>query len=189
MFGPCLKRHQRLSYRQALLSRLSLRPRRSLGGKKSDFSAAVKAAQQPSRVGVALLLSVVYGILTSYDMCWRFLRALIYSIILWVEVAYRLASDAPLSWVTQRTLKRRRDISECFWTNGESLENFTEHSLSPRALPSAPPGPAFQGLQVCPEFKNNAIHQTKRIISAAAHLTRLVILHFVLTDREVPLDL
>lgn len=105
-FGPHVKHHQQLSYRQALLSWLSFWTRRSLRKKKSDFNIFAKCHRSflppsPSVSGsVALLLSIVYRNLTSYDMCWCFLRVCIYSIILRVEVAYRLASDTPLSWVT-----------------------------------------------------------------------------------------
>lgn len=102
-FGPRVKHHQQLSYRQALLSRLPLWTRHSLREKKSDFNKFVQVTLRLSPTlsdHVTLLLSIVYRNLTSYDMCWCFLCVCIYSIILRVEVAYRLASDTPLSWVT-----------------------------------------------------------------------------------------
>lgn len=43
-FGPRVKHHQQLSYRQALLSRLPLWTRRSLREKKSDFNKFVQVA-------------------------------------------------------------------------------------------------------------------------------------------------
>lgn len=123
--------HQKvLSYRQTLLSRLSFCSRGPLEG----------------------IIRVRWWVLPwtivepTVHMCYR-------SITLRAEVTYRLASDAPLSWITKRTLKKQNtkeptSLSVLFL----GVEGWEEnvHSLFRHVLPSAPQGPACQRLQVSP---------------------------------------
>lgn len=92
-------------------------------------------------------------------------------------MAYRLASDAPLSWVTQRTLRNQRHVSERLVSrhraNNDDVTKASMDSLSPRGLPLAPQGPAFQGLQVYPETSQRVNLASQRHICAATNLTVL----------------
>lgn len=69
-----------------------------------------------------LLVNVVYTKITQYD------RVLIFSPFPHAEVAYRLASQAPLSRVTWRSLKNQRLVSLSCQTKKKQL-NLSKESL------------------------------------------------------------
>lgn len=140
-------------------------------------------------ISEALLHSVVYRKLTSYDMCWCFLRT--HNPQSGGGLPARLWCPSLLG-----NLKDPDKAQGCFRLFpgcGTSVDNPYDFqkalTLSPRS-PFGPVGPCVPGLPGLPWVQERQVSYPKTSSMATISLAeRLVSVHFVPMDQKVPLDL